>query len=155
MSDKMQKIIITIFFVLLLNAIYYGPTKHKGYFIKPIKQSSLTYLRTTAYYSMYFQSDKKSVLYVPGYREVDEALNPIASNPEYQKYYNFYPQESGILIIGSTHSRGEIRADLDFWQMCQVFCIVNPKKGEIYSIKRTNHRKVKDFPRLFEKLKDW
>lgn len=129
------------------------------YGFKAIPERISNYLKTSTQYSTYYNANKKFGIYFTGadcphLQAFDSAMNSIINDSNYQQYYNFRDINVNQGIQTFT-SKEEAQNDVDFNDMCQAFCIVNPNKNEIFYIDGVGEAEAAKLPYIFDNLKTW
>lgn len=127
------------------------------YSIKKLKDSTVTYLKTKSEYKDLY-NDKKFVIYYVGAdcpyaQDFINAIDPLSSDSTYTEKYNFYPQ--GASGMKKFDSMDDAQADLDFSNICQEFCVVNPPTNQIFSINGIGSKEAEKIPDILKQLLDW
>jgi len=160
MSDVFKFLFVCLFIFLLMRA-FPDTTKVNGYNTKLLPTDTIDYLKTSTQYAPYYSANKKFAVYYTGMdcpygQAFANVADAIAKSPIYQKDYNFSVTTiSGNSLQKEFSSIKEAKADGKFMDLCQQFCIVNPTKSAIYSIKGVGDEEMRDLPNVFKNLKDW
>ncbi len=127
------------------------------YSVKNIPENTVNYVKTKSEYKELYTDKKFAIYYVgadcPYAQTFIDTVEPLKNSTEYSDKYNFYPQQAAGLKEFS--SLEEAQADVDFSNMCNEFCIVNPAKNQIFSIDGIGSEEAAKLGSIFEQLKDW
>lgn len=131
--------------------------KDVNYSFKSLKSDTLSYLKTKSEYKDYF-TGKKLVIYFTGadcpYAEMfNTALGPLKSDSKYTSQYTFYPKNASG--YQSYDSMEDAKSSVDFENTCHEFCIVNTKKGQIFSIDGIGENEADQLSSIIDQLQDW
>ena len=127
------------------------------YSVKTLLDGTVTYLKTKSEYKDLY-TDKKFVIYYVGadcpYAQAFiNALDPLITDTTYTEKYNFYSQGASGMKKFATME--DAQADLDFSNICQEFCIVNPKTNQVFSINGIGDKEAEKIPDIIKQLLDW
>jgi len=159
--NNFLKFLYACAFIALLIKVFPQTTPVAGYQTKTISADTVNYLKTSAQYSPYYNGNKKFAVYYTGMdcphgQAFASAMNEIAANSNYQQNYNFSVTNiSGNSLQKTFSSMQEAKMDGKFMDLCQQFCIVNPKTGGIYSLSTADERTAAELTTLFNRLQNW
>lgn len=121
--------------------------------------SSVTeYLSVSSKYSSFYKQGKKFVIYFTGIdcpygKTFQDRLELLAKTPSTQQEYAFIPTE-----ISKTHyfrSRQEAEAEIEFNNLCHEFCLINPRKQELFYINGIGEKEAELLTDIFKTLQSW
>lgn len=151
-----------------------GDVECKAY---KIPESTEKYLKEKSEFSSIYKH-KKFVVYIKDdklsfAKDYANTLEKISNDKKYQKHYNFATRKAKIKITTMSawnrrmmkKAKQKIPADvmtiadgktkLDFIQTCGNFCIVNPAKNQIISLKGDPKKESEKFEYVLDKYKRW
>lgn len=142
-----------------------------------IPENVAEYIKTKSEFSSIYKH-KKFVVYIkddklPFAKEYTTTLEKITNDKKYKKHYNFASRKGTIKIV--TMNQRDIRlmqkkkqklpegvmttaegnAKLDFIKTCGNFCIVNPSKNQMLSLKGNSKKEAAKFEYVLDKYKKW
>lgn len=127
------------------------------YSIKNIPTDIVKYLKTTSEYKNLY-TDKKFVIYYVGadcpYAQAFmDKIDPIRNDPTYTEFYNFYPEAASGTKQYSTLN--EAQRSVEFSNLCQEFCIVNPLANELFTINGIGYNETEKLLDILNQIKNW
>lgn len=127
------------------------------YSIKTIPSNLVKYLKTSDEYKNYY-TDKKFVVYYVGadcpYAQAFmDKLDPIRNNPTYTNSYTFKPESAAGFKQYKTMEEAQNNAN--FSNLCQEFCIVNPKADELFTINGIGYNETEKLLDILNQIKNW
>ncbi len=102
--------------------------------------------------------DKKIAIYYTGYdcpfaKNMSDVAEPLGKDEKYSSKYFFHPEAAAGSKFFLTEEAA--LAFMDFSDMCQQFCIVNPAKKQIIRIDEMDAEKAKYIPEILNHFKNW
>jgi len=126
---------------------------------KKLAPELVDYLKKSNKYGTYYNQNKKFAIYFTGmncpYGEAfANAMSAIVNDPSYKDSYNFYAMDANQ-TSAQFNSNEEAKNDVDFSNLCNAFCIVNPSKNELYYLDGVGEEDAANIKTTFDNLKAW
>ena len=128
-----------------------------NYSVKTLPNSTMDYLKTRSEYKNFL--DRKLVIYPSGAncpyaRAFERAINNLRTT--YEGKYNYYAIDfSGGTVRKTFEKMEDAQADIDFFNTCQDFCIVNPYNNQIFAISGVGTEEANRLGEIFAQLENW
>lgn len=147
------------------------------YKLYQIPEYTVNFLKTKSEFKPVYKH-KKFVVYIKDdsanfSKEYNETFEKIVNDKNYTKQYNFVSRKAKITVVTMPKKNmrlakknnqklpediltpAEGNAKVDFLSKCASFCIVNPSKNQIFTIKGNSKNEAENIEYILNEFKKW